>query len=131
MKYLLDTHVLLWAIGEPEKLSINHKNIIEDKSNEIYVSFYSYMEISIKLRLDKLADFDTSLDDFHTKTEETGIINLGTDLNHLIQNLHLPLFAEHRDPFDRLIIATAISEGMKILTVDSKFSLYKDFVGIL
>ena len=104
MAYLLDTHILLWAVSEPAKLSQKHKQIIENKANRILVSHFSYMELSIKLTLGKLPDFIMEWEDFVSSVEQTGIENLPVSLAHIRQYQNLPLFQKHRDPFDRFII---------------------------
>ncbi len=129
MLFLIDTHVFLWALNEPEKLSNLHRQIIENKNNTIVVSYFSYIEIAIKQKLGKLDQFD--LNAISEYAEKKEFLNLNISLSHIKQYENLPLMPEHRDPFDRFIISTAFVENMKLITVDSKFQLYKDLVKII
>jgi len=96
MKYLLDTHVLLWAIGDLSKLSRLHKEILKEKNNSISVSQFSYLEIAIKLKLNKLSLFETSISELIEKATEAGFTNLAIKSTHLEQYARLPLLEEHR-----------------------------------
>ena len=131
MDYLLDTHILLWAISDSEKLLDRHKTIIEDKNNRVFVSYFSYIELSIKLKLGKISNFNTNLDELLSIVEMTGFINLPISYDHIKSYQSLPLMPEHRDPFDRFIISTAIVENLIMLTLDSKFQLYQDYIQII
>ncbi|HRO41976.1 MAG TPA: type II toxin-antitoxin system VapC family toxin [Flavipsychrobacter sp.] len=131
MRYLLDTHILLWAVSDPQKLSQQHKEILQDNNNFIAVSQFSYLEITIKLKLNKLPHFEVSITEFINKVEEAGFVSLQIQTAHLERYNKLILRDEHRDPFDRFIIATAVEEKMKLLSLDSKFQLYKEFVEVI
>ncbi len=120
-KYILDTHALIWFCEGNEKLSKKARNAIEDTKNTLFVSFASLWEIVIKLSLGKLkseVDFDAILK--FMKDNKISILN--SDPRHLKQLKTLPF--HHDDPFDRFIIAQAITEKIPIISVDSKFSLY-------
>jgi PIN domain nuclease of toxin-antitoxin system len=131
MVCLLDTHILLWAISDDKKLRQKHKALIENIDNEIYVSFYSLMEVSIKHSLGKLPEFKAKVDDVIAEIEKANITILSTDVHHLTQYNALPFFAAHRDPFDKFIIACAIVNNLSLLTYDKNFELYKDLVTLL
>lgn len=128
MKCLLDTHIFIWALDDNKKLHAKHKSLIQDTTNEIYVSFYSLMEISIKMRLGKLPDFKASIDEVLLQLDKSDFTLINCDAAHLSAYETLPLFDDHRDPFDRFIIANALAEKLPILTYDKKFRLYKDLV---
>lgn len=131
MDCLLDTHIFLWAISDNKKLRQKHKALIENTSNEIYVSFYSLMEISIKHSLGKLPDFKADVDEVFAEIEIANITLLSTDVHHLAQYNALPFFDAHRDPFDKFIIACAIANNLPLLTYDKNFESYKDLIRLI
>ena len=127
MRYLLDTHTLLWFIAEDKELSDRaHRDrahrLILDSSSEILLSIASLWEVAIKVNIGKL-DLDKPFEQlfprelhFH-KIEVLDII-----IDHLIQVTTLPL--HHRDPFDRLIIAQALDKEIPVIGVDTRFDRY-------
>lgn len=86
--------------------------------------------MAIKLKLGKLA-INKSLSDYYTDTINNNIQVLSIKPTYLTQYQNVPLFDEHRDPFDRMIIATAVAENCSIITTDKKFELYKENVEII
>ena len=118
MKLLLDTHILLWWLECSPKLSLNLKNIISDPQNVIYVSTASIWEISIKKSLGKLSVPDDLLE----KVNENRFQILNIEPVHAIETENLPY--HHRDPFDRMLIAQALVEGITLISNDTKFTLY-------
>ena len=121
MDYLLDTHAIIWFITDDKKLPSKCKEIIENTENNCFVSLSSYWEIAIKHSLDKLT-LNTDLRKVFTIIQESLITKLPINEEHILtsskQEFH------HRDPFDRLIIAQAITENLTILSIDSQFSKY-------
>jgi PIN domain nuclease of toxin-antitoxin system len=130
MRLLLDTHALIWFIEGEDSLSYVSLSFIEDPDNQIFVSMTSFYEMAIKLKLGKL-DLTTSLKDFFQKTLAQKIMILPISENHVFEYLNVPSFAEHKDPFDRIIIATAICENLDIITIDGKFKNYESLVNII
>ena len=123
MKYLLDTHTLLWITTDDPKLSKKAKNIYLDAENEILLSIASIWELAIKSSIGKIT-FQKDLDDFidfHVKGNNIEILKI--ELPHVLRIEKLPF--HHRDPFDRLIIAQAIEDNLKILGADNIFDKYK------
>ena len=122
MKIILDTHTFLWFINDSPELSNSAAELIESDV-DLWISIASLWEISIKVNLNKL---DLS-DDYEKFIPHQIAINnieiLPVNLQHLIVLTKLPL--HHRDPFDRLLIAQAISEEVPIISVDKKFDLYE------
>lgn len=124
MKLLLDTHVFLWAVAEPSRLSALARDLLTDASNELYVSVVSLFEISTKHRLGKLPGAQVILDDLdwtmarlsarYLPLEATDAVLAGT--------LALP----HRDPFDRLLAAQAQGQGLPLVTSDAAFGSFPD-----
>lgn len=122
MRLLLDTHTLLWFLADNPRLSVKAKTAIEDVGNERWLSPISLLEIALKHRLGKLplpAPFGTMFpayllaDDIHL---------LPLEVSHLEHLTTLPL--HHRDPFDHVIAATAMVEGLTLVSVDPAFDLY-------
>lgn len=122
MKIILDTHTFLWFINDSPELSNSAAELIESDV-DLWISIASLWEISIKVNLNKL-DLP---DDYEKFIPHQIAINnieiLPVNLQHLIVLTKLPL--HHRDPFDRLLIAQAISEEVPIISVDKKFDLYE------
>ncbi|TDG37093.1 type II toxin-antitoxin system VapC family toxin [Pedobacter changchengzhani] len=121
MAFLLDTHTFIWFINGDTSLPKKVINKIRNLVNQCYLSIASIWEIAIKLKLNKLSllsDFDR----ISVFLDENQIEILPITFNH-IQSLNQLAF-HHRDPFDRIIIAQGISEGLIILTKDENFNLY-------
>jgi PIN domain nuclease of toxin-antitoxin system len=127
-KILLDTHVFLWWIDSQKHKLIGEKArvLITDPRNDVYVSAASTWEISIKKNIGALL----APDDIDSIVEDKGFSKLPISLFHGEQAGSLPLPAhpqtgkEHKDPFDRMLIAQAQSEGMYLMTKDRVFSAY-------
>ena len=121
MKYLIDTHILIWFGETNDRLPIRVREIIEDTSNVLYVSHASIWEMTIKMSLGKLKVIYT-LSEWESFLLTNKFILLPTSFKHY-QVLQL-LPPHHLDPFDRLIIAQAIAEDFTVITHDPKFSAY-------
>ena len=119
MNILIDTHIFLFlANGDLNKLKPKHLQILEDINNKIYLSSLSIAEISIKASINKLkfeGDILWVLDDMDIEVLEF-------DAKSAVLLKDLPY--HHKDPFDRMIIAQAITHKLKILTYDEKFKFY-------
>jgi PIN domain nuclease of toxin-antitoxin system len=123
MQLLLDTHTFLWLYHEKDKLSRHAAIILNDSNNQFYISHASVWEISIKVGLGKLM-LPKPLIDLLAYAESDGFSLLPIKLAHLLHVQGLPRFADHRDPFDRLIVSQAIVEQFGILSADSKLDGY-------
>ena len=121
MKYLLDTHALLWYFEDSPKLPGTVSAIIENTQTQKYISIASMWEFTIKQSLGKLY-FDGGVDAFWSMTEENGFFVLPITKSYLIEAAKLPFL--HRDPFDRLLVATAIVESIAILSSDDNIHKY-------
>jgi PIN domain nuclease of toxin-antitoxin system len=130
MKILLDTHTILWSIEGDSQLSTKARMIIEDIQNEVYLSAISLFEISIKLKLGKLS-LQKPLNEILEDIDSALLKVLPISHLHLLEYQNLPLTANHRDPFDLLIIATAISENADIISRDKKFDHYRSVVNVI
>lgn len=122
MRVLLDTHTLLWAANDSPQLSRYAQELLEDTANELILSTASLWEIAIKLSIGKLKLGSPFLEFVATKVTDKGIELLPAEPKHLDVFSTLPL--HHRDPFDRLIIAQGLVEGVPILTRDGVFGDY-------
>lgn len=107
MKYLLDTHVLIWTIFDDEKLSEMSRKIIKNQDNEIYASIISYWEISLKYASGKLELMGITPDELPELARKMGIKTLGVNKKVVSAFYKLPK-VKHKDPFDRMIIWQAI-----------------------
>jgi len=121
MDYILDTHVLLWAMLEPKKLSQPSKEILVDMSLRKFISISSTWEIAIKNRIGKLP-LPMELPDIFSMIKLTNIGIININQQHIETYNNLPLL--HRDPFDGIIIATALAENMTIITADENIQKY-------
>jgi PIN domain nuclease of toxin-antitoxin system len=123
MKYLLDTHAFLWWIDDSPRLSAEARGVIGDGRNQIFFSAASGWEIAVKSRLGKLVlprlpgkyiPEQVRLNDFQV---------MPVELSHALHVHSLPL--HHRDPFDHVLIAQSVLEGMPIITRDGQFAAYE------
>lgn len=125
MKLLLDTHVLLWAAGQPEKLSESAWKLITTTENSLFFSAASIWEIVIKLGLGR-EDFKVDPYRLRKLLVANGYAELPITSEHILKVISLPSL--HKDPFDRLLLAQARSEGMLLLTHDTSIAHYKESV---
>ena len=119
MSYLLDTHIFLWVIGAPEKLSSQVRALITDGRNTIYLSAASVWEIAIKRKLGKLK----SPDDIDKIADLKNFRKLHINFQHAECAAALPEY--HRDPFDRMLIAQAKIHDLQLITSDLSFRNYE------
>ena len=125
MRVLLDTHILLWMIGESQSLSALARRILADEANELFFSPISIAEVSVK-RQKNATLMPLSPDDVRFGAEESGVRECAFGSSHAVALTTLP--THHRDPFDRMLLAQAKASGMKILSHDDHFPAYGDFV---
>ena len=121
MKILLDTHVLLWVAGDPKQLSAQARKLLEDPQNQLYFSAASLWEISIKNKLGR-TDFKVDLPVFRRNLLDYGFEEITINSAHTLAIEALPNF--HKDPFDRMLIAQTIVEGITLMTADSAVAEY-------
>ena len=118
MRYLVDTHALLWALGDPSALSAAARDAIADPSNLIAVSTASLWECAIKASIGKL-DLP---EDFFDSISEAGYEVLPIRISHL--NVYRILPMHHRDPFDRMLVAQARAEALTLISRDQEIEKY-------
>ncbi len=124
MRVLLDTHLLLWALGSPLKLSADTRKLVD--TSEVYVSAASIWEISIKAALGKLkADAAEIL----AAVQPAGLSLLPITGEHAARVARLP--THHKDPFDRILLAQAVTEPMILLTNDKALERYGELVQVV
>jgi PIN domain nuclease of toxin-antitoxin system len=118
MNIIIDTHIFLWALSEPGRISDAKRAALEDLSNTIHVSAVTIAEIMIKASLKKLPiDFDPVV-----MAKESGFILLDFSAKAALLLKNLPF--HHKDPFDRMLIAQSITNNYPIMTEDPKIALY-------
>ena len=126
MIYLLDTHTFIWAVLESNKLSKKSKEIIFNKNNEILVSTVSFWEISLKAKMKKFSFKNINIKDFPKYAHEMDFSIIDLQENESITFHDLPLKANHKDPFDRMLIWQAITRKAIMISKDELFEQYKD-----
>lgn len=129
MKLLLDTHVIIWAITDDERLSTDARTIILDRNNIIYYSLVSMWEIAIKnFKNPKKCPYNEIK--IANYCDKAGYEAVNISLSHISQLRKLRIMTEkelnNNDPFDRLLLAQAKTEGMLLLTHDCNFDNYNE-----
>lgn len=121
MKLLLDTHLLLWAAGQPESLPDAARSLIEDPENSLLFSAASLWEVTIKHGLGR-SDFHADPHLLRRGLIDNGYDELAITSEHAVAVSSLP--AIHKDPFDRILVAQATIEGVVLLTADAVVARY-------
>jgi PIN domain nuclease of toxin-antitoxin system len=121
MILLVDTHLLLWTAGEPDRLPSAARTLIEDTENTLIFSAASIWEVSIKRGLGR-NDFHVDPTVLRRELAENGYAELSVTAQHAIAVNALPPI--HKDPFDRMLVAQASVEGMTLLTADPLIAQY-------
>ncbi len=121
MKLILDTHLLLWAAGSPDRLSPDAITLLNDKNNELLFSAVSLWEVAIKQSLGR-DDFKVNARLLRRGLLDNGYDELPMTSEHAVAIDNLPNI--HKDPFDRMLVAQATVEGITLLTSDSLVTKY-------
>lgn len=119
MKLLLDTHLLLWAASEPKRLSKAARAFIDDPENELMFSAASLWEITIKAGMGR-SDFKADARLLRRSLLDNGYNELSITSEHAVNVDRLPVV--HKDPFDRMLVAQAMVEGITLLTSDERLA---------
>ncbi|WP_377158514.1 type II toxin-antitoxin system VapC family toxin [Roseateles sp. UC29_93] len=122
MTLLLDTHIFLWVVEGSQRLTAATRNLI-DTADAVYVSAVSIWELAIKARIGRL---DVDPDQLVRKIEICGFVELPVSAEHAATTMILAL--HHHDPFDRLLIAQAISEAAHLITADGQLPQYSELI---
>ena len=121
MRLLLDTHILLWVIAESRRLSRAAREFIGDPRHELAFSAVSLWEIAIKASLGR-PDFRVEVGSVRKRLFDNGYSEIAATGAHAVALANLPLI--HKDPFDRLLVAQAIAEGLTLVTGDPVVARY-------
>ena len=128
MRLLLDTHIAIWSIVEDPRLTTRARALIADPNNEIVVSVVALWEIAIKHRLARLGRVDMPISARTANEHFAGagfrILDIATD--HAIAVESLPIL--HHDSFDRILVAQALTEPLRLITHDTKVAAYSDTI---
>ena len=122
MRLLLDTHALIWALAEPEKLSLRARAAIASSANDAFVSMASAWELAILEGLSRVKLGAPLATVFTARLAALRIRLLPIQLQHLAALAVLP--QHHRDPFDRLLVATAMAERLTLVSSDARLAAY-------
>lgn len=125
MKLLLDTHILLWAAGRPEKLSRKARRLLDDPDNALIFSAVSLWEIVIKQGLGR-DDFDVNARQLRRGLLDNEYGELAVTSAHALAIEDLPPL--HKDPFDRMLLAQSRVEGFTLLTADAQILQYPGLI---
>ena len=120
MTWLLDTHVLLWALADPERLSRAARRVLRDPDSQLVVSAASAWEIATKQRLGKLPGAEVLTGQFARHVRHLGARTIDITAEHAL--LAGQLDWEHRDPFDRMLAAQSLTESWTLITQDPAFA---------
>ncbi len=126
MKYLFDTHIIIWTLEDDKRLSQKVKDIIANNNDQIYYSVISPWETEIKHLKHK--NFNLSGKQMTTMCDCNGMFCLPIEAEHVeeLKNLNKPEDVAHNDPFDRMLLAQAKAEKMILITHDKKFKAYDE-----
>lgn len=124
MSYLLDSHTFLWALLDRKKLSAKVTDLLEDVTNQVFVSSVSFWEVSLKYRLGKLDLTGVSPEELPVLAQESGFDFLPLTPAEAA-TYHLLDAEWHRDPFDRMLIRQAITHQLTLLSKDKTISQYR------
>jgi PIN domain nuclease of toxin-antitoxin system len=124
VRVLLDSHALLWYVLGDSKLSSTAEGLIRAPENEVLLSPASYWEIAIKVSNGKYSLSQPLEDLIHLCLIRYGFRILPIEPQHAARLITLPVFKDHKDPFDRLLIAQALTEEVPIVSADSQFDAY-------
>lgn len=127
MKYLLDTHTFIWSIMDSSKLSEKVKTIIENPNNEIFVSGITFWEIAIKTQIGKMKFENFNILHLPNIATQYGFSIFTPSAYDYVTYNELPLVESHKDPFDRMLIHSALKNNLILLSKDESFAHYEEF----
>lgn len=125
MRYIIDTHIFLWLIFEPDKIEETKLEILKNPKNKISVVDTTFWEISLKFGLGKLELHGINPEELPSIAQKMGIdvLSIGKDI--MASFYKLPKIDTHKDPFDRILIWKCINENTVLVSKDRKFSFYE------
>ncbi|HUZ04664.1 MAG TPA: type II toxin-antitoxin system VapC family toxin [Acidobacteriaceae bacterium] len=122
MRLLLDTHALLWWVLDAKELSRKARRAIHDFNNEVFVSAATSWEIATKFRMGRLPEAESFVYSFRENLQKLGFSELYISVEHAQRAGLLP--GEHKDPFDRMLLAQAQAEGLVLVSNEKVFDSY-------
>lgn len=125
MKYLIDTHVLIWSLLDKKKISRKSTSVILNPDNDIYVSIISFWEIALKYSIGKLSISNIKPEEIPGYAKESGFEILYNNEIEASSFYKLPILG-HKDPFDRMIIWQSIHNDLTLISKDNSLSIYTD-----
>lgn len=131
MYCIIDTQILIWYLLDSKHLKKHIKQLISDMDNTVFVSQVSLYEIAIKQTIGKLPQLDIAITELERLILSSGLQLLPISNKHIQYYSSIPLHIIHRDPFDRLIIATVACEDMDIVSADENFKLYQSYIRLI
>ena len=126
--HLLDTHLVLWAAFEPERLSSKATKLLRSRSAPLAFSLATLWEVAIKTSIGR-PGFSVDARQLHKALLDEGFTELAIQARHIVRVAALPWV--HRDPFDRLLVAQAMEERLTLLTADAALKGYGRFVRVV
>jgi PIN domain nuclease of toxin-antitoxin system len=120
--FLADTQVVIWSLISPAKIVPIVRSILQ--TSTIFVSEISLFEIAIKQKINRLPDLTLSVEELTSQLISDGFRLLPIEQKHIFAYSQIPLYDDHRDPFDRLLLATALAEGLTVISSDENFTYY-------
>jgi PIN domain nuclease of toxin-antitoxin system len=123
---LLDTHTLLWYSVSPQRLPDQVLALVRNRDRAIYISAITAWELSIKFRLGKLPQAATLLEHYHLRLAQYGFKDLPFSSVHALKDRELT--HSHKDPFDRALVAQALSEQLAVVSADSRIAAFPEVV---
>ncbi|MFA5233458.1 MAG: type II toxin-antitoxin system VapC family toxin [Sulfurimonas sp.] len=126
-RYIIDTHIFLWLLFDPEKIDNNKLQTLQSPRNKVYITSISFWEISLKYALGKLELNGVSPEELPDKAQKMGIDILEIDAATMSSFYRLPKVDVHKDPFDRIIIWKCINDNITLVSQDRKFVEYEKF----
>ena len=124
MRLLLDTHALLWFDADPTRLSPKATRLLRERNNQVYVSAITVWELAIKNRRGKLPLAAPLLSSYHSSLARYGFLTLPLSSDHALAERNLSV--EHKDPFDRALVAQAVYEKLSLLSSDPKLEKFSE-----
>jgi len=125
--YLIDTHIFLWLIFDPDKIDNKKLGVLKNQKNKVFIASISFWEISLKYNLGKLELNGLEPNELPDIAKKMGIEVLEVDKDTMASFHKLPQVPSHKDPFDRIIIWKCINDNIALISRDRKISQYKDY----
>ncbi|MFP4485865.1 MAG: type II toxin-antitoxin system VapC family toxin [Campylobacterales bacterium] len=126
-RYIIDTHIFLWLLFDPEKIDNKKLQALQNPKNRVYITNISFWEISLKYGLGKLELDGVLPEELPQKAQKMGIDILELDTATMSSFYKLPKVEVHKDPFDRIIIWKCINDSITLVSKDRKFPEYEKF----